>query len=62
MGGVRGQPGVAALGGKLYAVGRTKPERTPTSQTAEVYDPVDNSWNPIASMNERSECVHSPAR
>ena len=41
--------GVAALGGKLYAVGGQGGGSYLNS--AEVYDPIDNSWNPIASMN-----------
>ena len=42
--------GVAALGGKLYAVGGTY-DLTSIFNSAEVYDPIDNSWNPIAPMD-----------
>jgi len=41
--------GVAALGGKLYAMGGD--DGTTILNTAEVYDPSENSWNPIASMS-----------
>ena len=44
--------GVAALGGKLYAVGGVGgPSWTAYLNSAEVYDPSDNSWNSIAPMN-----------
>ena len=46
----RTQLGVAALGGKLYAVGGYD-DPTGVLNSAKVYDPIDNSWNPIASMN-----------
>ena len=47
----RQYPGVAALGGKLYAVGGNNSGGTFLA-SAEVYDPIDNNWNPIASINE----------
>ena len=40
--------GVAALGGKLYAVGGR--DGSTYLKSAEVYDPIDNSWNLIAPM------------
>ncbi len=49
--------GVAALGGKLYAVGGGEATDvrygygSDASNTAQVYDPSDNSWTAIASMN-----------
>jgi len=44
--------GLTALGGKLYAVGGSTDGSTSTYlDTAEVYDPISNSWNPIAAMN-----------
>ena len=54
-GGGRAWPGVAALGGKLYAVGG-ETNWWSGIKTAEVYDPIDNSWNPIASM-DTSRCA-----
>ena len=42
--------GVAALGGKLYAVGGYDTAGTAVN-SAEVYDPIDNSWNLIDPMN-----------
>jgi hypothetical protein len=45
----RTQLGVAALGGKLYAVGGY--DGSTYLNSAEVYDPIDNSWNSIAPMN-----------
>ena len=49
----RAMCGVAALGGKLYAVGGWNNDGGGSNylQTAEVYDPSENSWNPIASMD-----------
>ena len=45
--------GVATLGGKLYAVGGAVALGSANAATAsgEVYDPIDNSWNMIRSMN-----------
>ena len=54
----RANPGVAAMGGKLYAVGGASNWSegarvyTATKKTAEHYDPIDNSWSHIASMKK----------
>ena len=64
---LRYNAGVAALGGKIYACAGVSAEdavlaspppagAAPILNSAEVYDPIDNSWNFIASMvDERNE-------
>ena len=49
----RGWFGCAALGGKLYAVGGDDNIGYGglIFDTVECYDPIDNSWNYIASLN-----------
>lgn len=44
------QPGVAALGGKMYVVGGEQGSQILAN--GEVYDPQSNSWSVIAAMNE----------
>ena len=50
--------GCATLGGKLYAVGGTTTGYANLFflDTGEVYDPSENSWNPIASMSAPRAC------
>ena len=49
----RGFLSCAALGGKLYAAGGQLNPPAPIVRSAivSVYDPIDNSWNDVASMN-----------
>jgi Kelch motif len=42
--------GVAALNGKVYAIGGRTPAGD-TVATNEVYDPVNNTWTALASPN-----------
>ena len=53
MAGMRAALGVAALGGKLYAVGGWSGFSVGADalSVAEAYDPVDNTWSYVASMN-----------
>ena len=47
MGSVRKQHGVAAIGGKLYAVGGDAVEGFTST---EAFDPLKNRWEPVAPM------------
>ena len=45
----RKHPGVAVLGGKLYATGGY--DGTHNLSSAEVFDPQANAWTPVAAMS-----------
>ena len=47
--GIRTEPGVAALNGKVYAIGGSTRDADDLA-TGEVYDPATDTWSAIASM------------
>ena len=48
--------GLAALGGKLYAVGGT-PDYKLYVKTAEVFDPATGKWSALSPMGTSRQCL-----
>jgi N-acetylneuraminic acid mutarotase len=46
----RGSVGVAALDGKIHAIGGRSPDNAKTVDTHEVYDPATNTWKDLAPL------------
>ena len=58
MGTVRDSPAAVALDGKVFVVGGFDGSNL---ATAEVYDPAQNLWSPIASMGTTRFCLAAVA-